>query len=232
MNTSRNSTVESPSPKREVLGSNPSGRAIPFGVVAQLVSAPTCRVEGYGFESRRRRHFKKTGSQAARRLPVKEHSVGSNPTRSAKFFFTVVRCSEYDRTMNGIGEQINQLRSQGLSYRDIESRLGCARSTISYHCGQDQKSKAKRRRQRWARVNVDDLKTKAGGACSECGYNACLAAIDFHHVDPTTKDGLITQIMRNVSYKKAEEEAAKCVLLCANCHREFHAGVRTLRQRP
>lgn len=64
------------------LGAIPSGRAIPFGVVAQLVSAPTCRVEGYGFESRRRRHFNSGLAQLAERGIV---------TPEALIRYTVVR---------------------------------------------------------------------------------------------------------------------------------------------
>lgn len=30
------------------------------------------------------------------------------------------------------------------------------------------------------------------------------------------------------SIERAREEAAKCVLLCANCHAEVEAGVRSL----
>ncbi len=48
--------------------------------------------------------------------------------------------------------------------------------------------------------------------CSRCGYSKSLAALDFHHLDPSKKDGLV----------KSVKEARKCVLICANCHREEH----------
>ena len=38
-------------------------------------------------------------------------------------------------------EQILQLREEGLSYRDIQKKLGCSKGTISYHCGSGQKGK-------------------------------------------------------------------------------------------
>lgn len=60
-----------------------------------------------------------------------------------------------------------------------------------------------------------------GGKCSNCGYSKCIAALEFHHVDPNTKDkdyfnsrGGLTDALKI--------ELDKCVLLCANCHREEH----------
>jgi 5-methylcytosine-specific restriction endonuclease McrA len=41
----------------------------------------------------------------------------------------------------GLGEKILKLRDEGLSYRQIEVRLGCSKGTISYHCGSGQKGK-------------------------------------------------------------------------------------------
>lgn len=60
-----------------------------------------------------------------------------------------------------------------------------------------------------------------GGACSICGYNKCPAALEFHHTDPTQKEFQINKrwSMSDVAIQK---EIDKCVLLCANCHRETH----------
>ena len=61
-----------------------------------------------------------------------------------------------------------------------------------------------------------------GGACQKCEYNRCPAAFDFHHLDPREKD---FDISSRVAWTPAlEDELKKCVLLCANCHREAHAG--------
>ena len=62
-----------------------------------------------------------------------------------------------------------------------------------------------------------------GGCCQVCGYNKCLATLEFHHLDPTIKEyGLSTSW--SISWAKTKEELKKCILLCANCHREVHAG--------
>ena len=41
----------------------------------------------------------------------------------------------------GLQDEIIKLRGQGLSYNQIRDRLGCSKGTISYHCGEGQKSK-------------------------------------------------------------------------------------------
>lgn len=68
------------------------------------------------------------------------------------------------------------------------------------------------------------LVAEAGGACALCGYSRHSAALQFHHVDPSTKSfGLgVRGITR--SMEKLRAEAAKCVLLCANCHAELEVG--------
>lgn len=64
-----------------------------------------------------------------------------------------------------------------------------------------------------------------GGACAICGYKKYVGAFDLHHLDSTKKDfGLSTRGLTR-SWKKIKEEADKCVLVCANCHREIHGGV-------
>lgn len=62
--------------------------------------------------------------------------------------------------------------------------------------------------------------------CSKCGYNKCKEALEFHHTNPNIKDGVLSQYTRRVfspAVKKIiDEEMEKCVVLCANCHREIH----------
>lgn len=61
-----------------------------------------------------------------------------------------------------------------------------------------------------------------GGKCSCCGYNKCKAALEFHHLDPNEKEfGLGTKGLTR-SWDKIKIELDKCILLCANCHREIH----------
>ena len=62
-----------------------------------------------------------------------------------------------------------------------------------------------------------------GGKCQICGYNKCLIALDFHHVDESTKEFGLSQRDLTKSWEKIKAELTKCVLVCANCHREIHA---------
>lgn len=67
------------------------------------------------------------------------------------------------------------------------------------------------------------LKEKAislkGGRCEFCGYNKCIAALEFHHLDPEKKESHPNKI---TSWSKLEKEIEGCILLCSNCHREVH----------
>jgi hypothetical protein len=75
------------------------------------------------------------------------------------------------------------------------------------------------------------LVDEAGGACTLCGYSRCVAALQFHHLDPGAKSFSVS--MRGVtrSLETARLEAKKCVLLCSNCHAEVEAGFTDLRDR-
>lgn len=64
-----------------------------------------------------------------------------------------------------------------------------------------------------------ELVNVMGGKCQICGYNKCIAALEFHHCIPDQKKfGLSNGDCR--SLEKDLEEAKKCILLCSNCHRE------------
>jgi predicted nucleic acid-binding Zn ribbon protein len=60
-----------------------------------------------------------------------------------------------------------------------------------------------------------------GGKCIRCGYARCTRALTFHHRDPASKAFPVDA--RNCAGRSREvltAEAAKCDLLCANCHTE------------
>ena len=71
----------------------------------------------------------------------------------------------------------------------------------------------------------ETLVAEAGGACRLCGYDRYAGALQFHHVDPATKDFGLARHGVARSLARSREEAAKCVLLCANCHAEVEAGM-------
>jgi 5-methylcytosine-specific restriction endonuclease McrA len=73
----------------------------------------------------------------------------------------------------------------------------------------------------------DKLKQKAveykGGCCSICGYDKCIDALEFHHINPEEKDFGIAQKGYTRSWESVKEELDKCILVCSNCHREIHS---------
>jgi hypothetical protein len=75
------------------------------------------------------------------------------------------------------------------------------------------------------RALKDLLVAEAGGACALCGYDRCARALSFHHVDPSTKSFGLAMGGQTRSIARAREEAAKCLLVCANCHMEVEAGL-------
>ena len=65
-----------------------------------------------------------------------------------------------------------------------------------------------------------------GGKCqnSKCGYNKCIGALEFHHINGD-KDFGIARKGHTRSWEKVKLELDKCIMLCANCHREVHANM-------
>ena len=69
------------------------------------------------------------------------------------------------------------------------------------------------------RRRLRELKSSIG--CSKCQekHPACL---QFHHRDKNNKSFEICDAVFTRSWKKIEEEMAKCDILCANCHAKEH----------
>lgn len=64
-----------------------------------------------------------------------------------------------------------------------------------------------------------------GGACQLCGYSKYQGALDFHHLEPTSKTFGIGSQGHSRSWERVKQELDKCILVCSNCHREVSAGL-------
>lgn len=62
-----------------------------------------------------------------------------------------------------------------------------------------------------------------GGKCQMCGYDKCIDALEFHHLDKTEKEESPSYVIMRWSWKRALVELEKCIMVCANCHREIHS---------
>jgi transposase len=121
---------------------------------------------------------------------------------------------------------LDQLRDEGKE----DTQLECRKHGLTRHvsvaserrlrCATCRAEAVSRRRRKVKEILV----AEAGGKCTLCGYARHSAALQFHHLDPATKSfGLgVRGITRSIETLRAE--AAKCVLLCANCHAELEVG--------
>lgn len=69
-----------------------------------------------------------------------------------------------------------------------------------------------------------------GGKCCLCGYNKVQDALEFHHIDPSVKKYGIAERGTCHNLDEDIEEIRKCVLVCANCHREIHANLYSIEE--
>ena len=75
-------------------------------------------------------------------------------------------------------------------------------------------------RKRYMKIRQYVLNYKLSKGCAFCGYNKYAEALDFHHNG--NKEFCIAT-KNTLSLKRLKKEMDKCMILCANCHRELHA---------
>lgn len=79
---------------------------------------------------------------------------------------------------------------------------------------------------KWRESTKVRIVESMGGKCQICGYLKCVQSLDLHHIDPTKKEFSFGAIRSNPrAWVRIAEELRKCVLLCRNCHGEFHGGL-------
>lgn len=101
------------------------------------------------------------------------------------------------------------------SYKQRSGRPPGELNTVCYQCIKDN---ARSHRQHIRRV-VNRWKEWKG--CSACGFKGKHYQLDLDHVDPKTKYAQNHRAYEpNWRLPRVQEELSKCVILCANCHRE------------
>ena len=84
------------------------------------------------------------------------------------------------------------------------------------YCKECTSSSVKRSREVF-RKKFYDYKVEKG--CEMCGYNEHRAALQFDHIDPSTKVDSVANLISQRTYEEVIwAEIAKCRVLCANCH--------------
>lgn len=104
-------------------------------------------------------------------------------------------------------------RRHGLTAFTLTSQGG-------YRCKRCRSDAVSARRRRVKEILVNE----AGGKCALCGYDRYVGALQFHHVNRATKSFTLSHGGVTSSIARARLEAAKCVLLCSNCHAEVEGG--------
>lgn len=80
------------------------------------------------------------------------------------------------------------------------------------------------------RRRKENLLRVCGDKCAICGYSKLKAALEFHHIDPSQKEYAIASNGTCHDLEKDLSEVKKCLLVCANCHREIHADLFTTKE--
>ncbi len=88
------------------------------------------------------------------------------------------------------------------NFREINQRMKLLESEIAYE--------------------LNKIKQDVG--CKFCTEREPIC-LDFHHLDKSLKEENVSFWVHAKSKNKALEEAKKCIVVCANCHRKIHAGL-------
>jgi hypothetical protein len=96
-------------------------------------------------------------------------------------------------------------------------------SRLLKYCRECTNRQVVERQQRLKRLAVE----YKGGRCQHCGYDRYVGALEFHHEDGSQKESDVSRF-KCTTFEKVKSELDKCLLLCANCHREEHARLKGL----
>lgn len=111
-----------------------------------------------------------------------------------------------------------------MPYKDKEKQKEFQRLNHQANKDKWRARNSKRRKEdwEWFREITKDILCKVCGEKERC----CL---DFHHLIPEEKYDEVTQMVNSHrSRGKIMLELSKCIVLCSNCHRKYHAGLITL----
>jgi transcriptional regulator len=131
-----------------------------------------------------------------------------------------------DRVTEDQKQELQKLYDEIGSLKKVAKLKGHSFETVRRYVSANQKRKkvSKSEAVIWWRKRVKSkLVEHMGGGCKICGYNKCLSALHFHHLDPNEKDFTISG--KSSSFDKLKKEAEKCILVCSNCHSEIHEGL-------
>lgn len=138
-------------------------------------------------------------------------------------------------------EEMERLLAAGLSLRRVAEELDRSLATIRHWMSKYGLKPAPRRKKASehgprempsvCKQHGSTLFVREGSCyyrCKRCRYDRCQKVLEFHHLDPDLKAFQLSHNGATRSLAKSRAEARKCILLCANCHREVEAGIRAV----
>lgn len=116
-------------------------------------------------------------------------------------------------------EQILALKAEGLSYTEIQNKLGCSKGTIAYHVGIGQKNKTcKRKKDSRNKIRKFLQEYKSTQKCVDCKEDYPYWILEFDHLED--KHFTISNFSSKTSnIETIKKEIAKCDVVCSNCHK-------------
>lgn len=114
--------------------------------------------------------------------------------------------------------------------KDPEQRRIKQRQYSNKHYHSHREEHIERIRLQKIRMRAEWEEYKSTLECVQCGQNHP-ATLDFHHVIKDPANRKISELTQNGAYKQARKEIeAKCVVLCASCHRIWHHEERQMKE--
>jgi hypothetical protein len=127
-----------------------------------------------------------------------------------------VSCRTCDKPLTGKQRKFCSPRCRQKAFYEVNPRKTKSYDEDYRALNRDKRNANDRARHAQGRTYLQQIKTEKG--CARCGYNEHPAALDFNHIDPTTKSFNIASCASH-SKELLDAEIAKCEILCANCHR-------------
>lgn len=129
--------------------------------------------------------------------------IGCNKSKNKKFF------NKNKNNKDGL-QNYCKVCKKTADYKNIEKRK------ITWDKNNILKIKRKN-------ILLNNLRVQRGGCCKKCEENK-LHVLDFHHIDSSLKEESIGNMLNSMGIDnlKIQKEIDKCILLCSNCHRDFH----------
>lgn len=154
--------------------------------------------------------------QLTRSKATVRHWLGKYGLKTSGTAGRRVRADAHEAREAGLTEALLECPRHGRTPHTLES-------SRYFRCRRCRQEGVVRRRRRAKETLVAEL----GGRCQLCGYDRCMAALEFHHVDPSSKSFGVARRGAH-AIEALRIEVRKCLLLCSNCHAEVESGLSRL----